>query len=124
MWIFLPKYGFFSAVCARTGGGGQNNPIDPDRINLRARERQHLELLVKDFDELSGAEIIETPHADYACRIICAKPAWAAVLSRIALAMDYDNFKSECHREEQRTGKEFNSILPRVWELTRKMQGD
>lgn len=122
MWIFLPRYGFFSAVCARTDDGGYGNPIDTDRINLRARDRRHLELLIKDFTELSGSFIIETPDTDYACRIICPKQVWASVLMQVAMSLDYDNFKGECHKNESRTGAAYGRILPEVWGLTRRLQ--
>jgi len=39
MWIFT-KYGFYSAVCARQGDGSHGQPVDPDRIMVRARVRQ------------------------------------------------------------------------------------
>jgi len=29
MWVFT-KHGFFSAVCARQGGGEHGQPVDPD----------------------------------------------------------------------------------------------
>ena len=35
MWIFT-KHGFFSAVCARQGDGKHGQPVDPDRIMVRA----------------------------------------------------------------------------------------
>ena len=42
MWIFT-KHGFFSAVCARQGDGRHGQPVDPDRMMVRARNRGHLE---------------------------------------------------------------------------------
>jgi len=48
MWIFT-KYGFFSAVCAREGSGRHGQPVDPDRIMIRARLLSHLEALLKRF---------------------------------------------------------------------------
>ena len=44
MWIFT-KYGFYSAVCARQGDGRHGQPVDPNRIMVRCRVRQHLETL-------------------------------------------------------------------------------
>ena len=37
MWIFT-KHGFFSAVCARQGNGKHGQPIDLERIMVRAPE--------------------------------------------------------------------------------------
>jgi len=42
MWVFT-KHGFFSAVCARQGDGTYGQPVDQDRIMVRARVRGHLE---------------------------------------------------------------------------------
>ena len=50
MWIFT-KYGFYSAVCARQGDGKKHQPVDPDRIMVRARARQHLDNLVARFPD-------------------------------------------------------------------------
>lgn len=44
MWVFT-KHGFFSAVCARQGSGKHGQPVDPNRIMIRARVRAHLEAL-------------------------------------------------------------------------------
>ncbi len=53
MWIFT-KHGFYSAVCARQGDGGHNEPVDPDRIMIRGRIRGHLEALQARFPDLLG----------------------------------------------------------------------
>jgi len=53
MWIFT-KHGFFSAVCARQGDGKHGQPVDHDRIMVRARVRSHLEALKKRFPERLG----------------------------------------------------------------------
>lgn len=124
MWLFIPTHGYFSVVSARTGNGAHTNPTDPDRLNLRARDRRHLELLIADFEEFADAEIIDTPNADYACRIICDKQAWAAVLNRLVMNLDYENFKNHAHENEGRTGAAFNDILPEVWSITRRMQSN
>ena len=44
MWLFT-KHGFYSAVCARQGEGGHGQPVNPDRIMVRARVHSHLEAL-------------------------------------------------------------------------------
>ena len=61
MWVFT-KYGFFSAVCARKGSGKYGQPVDPDRIMIRARLRSHLDALLKRFPDLFGdSEIPKSP---------------------------------------------------------------
>ena len=51
MWLFT-KHGFYSAVCARQGDGSHGQPVDPDRIMVRARVRDHLEALKERFSDL------------------------------------------------------------------------
>ena len=73
MWIFT-KHGFFSAVCARQGDGKHGQPVDPDRIMVRARVRGHLEALKKRFPDLLGeCEIQESAGTDYAFRLFVAE---------------------------------------------------
>ncbi len=95
MWIFT-KHGFFSAVCARQGDGKHGQPVDPDRIMVRARVRSHLEALKQRFPDLLGeGEIREFAGTDYAYRLFVQKSAWMRVLAGLAEETDYDNFKSE-----------------------------
>jgi len=53
MWLFT-QYGFFSAVCAREGDGSYTNRVDPTRIMVRARLKNHLENLKRRFTESIG----------------------------------------------------------------------
>src|SRR5476649_1420039 len=79
MWIFT-KHGFFSAVCARQGNGKHSQPVDPDRIMVRARLRGHLDALKKRFPDLLGeCEIQESAETDYAYRLFVQKLKWIAV---------------------------------------------
>ena len=57
MWLFT-KYGFFSAVCARQGSGHHGQPVDLNRIMVRARLRTHLEAL-KDRHESGQINSVE-----------------------------------------------------------------
>ena len=122
MWIFT-KYGFFSAVCARQGDGKRDQPIDPHRIMVRARVRQHLEALMKRFPDLLGpSEIREFPQADYAFRTFVDKRVWSAVLSSLAEDTDYDNFKSEVARHQGRAGAAYERSLHDVWSVMLRLQ--
>ena len=53
MWLFT-KHGFYSAVCARTGDRRHGQPLDADRIVVRARVREHLNALKDRFPHLLG----------------------------------------------------------------------
>ena len=122
MWVFT-KHGFFSAVCARQGSGGYTQPVDPNRIMVRARVRGHLEALIKLFpDLLGGCEIQEFAGTDYAFRFFVEKPAWAQALARLAEQTDYDNFKSEVARHQGKAGAAYERSLHDVWSVMHKLQ--
>ena len=97
MWIFT-KHGFFSAVCARQGNGKHGQPVDPDRIMVRARVRSHLEDLKKRFPELLGErEIQESAGTDYAFRLFVQKSAWRQVVAGLGVVAEagLDRSKAE-----------------------------
>ncbi len=122
MWVFT-KHGFFSAVCARQGGGKHGQPIDPDRIMVRARVRGHLEALKKRFSDLLGqCDIQEFAGTDYAFRLFVDKPVWSQVLSGLAEETDYDNFKSEVARHQGRAGAAYERSLHEVWSVMHRLQ--
>jgi hypothetical protein len=122
MWIFT-KHGFFSAVCARQGDGKHGEPIDTDRIMVRARLRSHLEALTKRFGNLLGeCEIHDSAGTDYAYRLFVQKSAWTQVLAGLAEETDYDNFKSEVARHQGRAGAAFGRSLHDVWSVMHRLQ--
>jgi hypothetical protein len=122
MWIFT-KHGFFSAVCARQGAGRHGEPVDIDRIMVRARIRGHLEALKKRFPDLLGdCEIQESAGTDYAYRLFVQKSAWTQVLAGLAEETDYDNFKSEVARHQGRAGAAYEHSLQEVWSVMNRLQ--
>lgn len=122
MWVFT-KYGFFSAVCARKGNGQYEQPVDPDRIMVRARLHSHLDALLKRFPErLDGIGIQTFPGTDYAFRIFVAKPAWSDVLAALAAETDYDNFKASVALHQGKDGKAYEKSLHDVWEVMYGLQ--
>ena len=122
MWIFT-KHGFFSAVCARQGNGRHGQPIDPDRIMVRARLRSHLPALKARFPEFLGeCDIQESGGTDYAFRIFVQKPIWSKVIAELAEETDYDNFKSEVARHQGSSGAAYEQSLHAVWSVMNKLQ--
>ena len=121
MWVFT-KYGFFSAVCARQGDGGYGQPPDPDRIMVRARDRDHLERLAAACPEqLGGLAITETADTDYRYRIFVGKPQWKQTMAALADDIDYDNFKNEAARRHGH-GNAYVQALREVWGIGYRMQ--
>lgn len=121
MWIFT-RYGFFSAVCARQGNGKYGQPVDPDRIMVRARMREHLESLKKRFPELLDGEIVDSAGTDYAYRLFIPRTVWAGVISALAEETDYDNFKSAVAHPQGRAGADYEDSLHEVWSVMHKLQ--
>lgn len=122
MWMFT-KYGFFSAVCARQGDGNHAQPVDPDRIMVRARDRNHLEHLKSAFPaELGDCSIRETRSTDYRYRLFVGKPAWGQVMTGLADALDYDNFKAEAALYLGSEGAAYEQALHEVWSVMYKYQ--
>jgi hypothetical protein len=122
MWLFT-KYGFYSAVCARQGGGQHRQAIDPQRIMVRARLRAHLEALQKRFPTLiGGCDIREFAGSDYAYRLFVEKPIWSQVLVELNNELDYDNFKSEVARVQGRDNVGYENALHDVWEVMHRLQ--
>ena len=122
MWIFT-RHGFFSAVCARQGNGQQGQPIDPDRIMVRARVRGHLEALQKRFPGLlAQPEIREFAGTDYRFRIFMDKEVWSRVLAGLAEETNYKNFKSEVARHQGSAGAAYEDALGRIWSVMRGLQ--
>ena len=119
MWIFT-KYGFFSAVCARRGFAELGQPVDPDRVMVRSRSRNHLERLQKRFTSLKSKQIESFPGSDYPFRIFIDKRAWATLMKQLAEEMDYDNFKSEVARQPD--DAIYEDCLHDVWGIMRRLQ--
>ena len=122
MWIFT-KYGFYSAVCARQGDGSHGQPVDSDRIMVRARVRSHLEALRDRFaDLISNNEIKEFVGTDYAFRIFVPKTVWSQVVAELTSELDYDNFKSEVARHQGSDGAAYEHSLHDVWSVMYGLQ--
>lgn len=122
MWLFT-KYGFYSSVCARQGEGGHGQPVDPNRIMVRCRLKEHLDALKERFPELLGdCEIKEFSGTDYAFRIFVEKTAWSKVLVGLNEEMDYDNFKSKVARHQGSAGADYEHSLHEVWSVMNRLQ--
>ena len=122
MWLFT-KHGFYSVVCARQGAGSHGQPVDPDRVMVRARIRSHLEALKERFsDVLADCEIKDFSGTDYAFRIFVDKLVWSQVLVGLNEEMNYDNFKSEVARHQGSEGAAYEHSLHEVWSVMNRLQ--
>ena len=83
MWVMNAKGGFYSVI--------RKPEMPKDQIMVRARRKDDLERLLKAIG--SDTDIISTPKADYAIRVIIPVEAWAQYLYDSAMGIDYSNFK-------------------------------
>jgi hypothetical protein len=122
MWLFT-KYGFYSVVCARQGDGRHGQPVDRERLMVRARSEAHLKALKDRFpEELGDVNVLETPSTDYRYRMFVKKAVWSRVLVGLNEEMDYDNFKSEAHRTGKHDGGSYEHALHQVWSVMNRLQ--
>lgn len=95
MWLFT-KYGFYSAV---------QDKADPQRIQVRARVKDDLIRVAAFAKHALGVEmpeIISTPQADYAYRLVLDRPLWEKLAAALTADIDYTNFKDAVHGEADR----------------------
>ena len=122
MWLFT-KYGFFSVVCARKGDGEQFRPIDPARLMVRARVRDHLQSLQQRFpQQLGGCAIAEFTGTDYPYRLFVPKAAWEEVSTALVHELDFDNFKDAVWRHQGKAGEAYEECLHTVWSVMYGLQ--
>jgi hypothetical protein len=120
MWLFT-KHGFYSVVRARQGDGRYGQPIDEERLMVRARLRQHLEALKLRFPAVLGQiEILAFPGSDYAFRIFVPTTTWVTVAAELANEISYDNFKAEVTRGS--AGNDYEAALHKVWSVMNRLQ--
>jgi hypothetical protein len=111
MWIFT-RYGFYSVVCARQGGGSKP---DPDLLMVRARVLAHIENLQGRFPALAGYAVRSDLGTDYRYRIIVPKTVWKEAAAAMAEELSYSNFKNEAARFLGDNGRDYVHALHEIW---------
>jgi len=118
MWIFT-RHGFYSAVCARQGNGQQGQPIDPDRIMVRARVENILKPFRSDSPTCwasarsgSSPDRLPLPHLHGQGGVVPG-------LAGLAEETNYKNFKSEVARHQGSAGAAYEDALGRIWSVMR-----
>jgi len=108
MWLFTPE-GFYSVVSAEEFG----HPLQ-----VRARRDDDLDRLRSSFFPTLG-ENVHLAGRDYPVRAFTTHEGLAECLSKIAKAIDYDNFKSTV---ASRHSSERARIYGYVWSDCRKIE--
>lgn len=115
MWLFT-VHGFYSIT---------RSAVDPTKLQIRSRTRAHLENLKLLFDTHDGmpllGQILHTPAADYAYRIIADPGTVQVVLARLCDELDYRNFKAAAHSSLPKD-RNYHQALHRVWDVMYDMQ--
>lgn len=101
MWLFTPK-GFYSVVQKRQDRAG-------DTLTIRTRNRADIDALKEYFPD---AKPFRVKASDYAWRIRVPRQEWAAAVARMALEVDYSNFKD---RVTEVQGHKRHAVYLRVW---------
>jgi 8-oxo-dGTP pyrophosphatase MutT (NUDIX family) len=102
MWV-MTKFGFFSIV---------EKPEDKEKgmLTIRARVRGDLEALRHYLPQIG--DIVSNAGSDYRFRVRVKKEDWAGAASKIALDIDYSNFKDKIAKAQ---GKSRASTYGKVW---------
>lgn len=106
MWL-MTKHGFYSIVCKK-----------PGEYHVRSRERLDLENLLKGVP-LPDAMIVDTPKADYACRIVTDGATVLAILEFLGKTLDYANFKGKVDATPDQRHKPYHE----VWDVMAEALG-
>ena len=116
MWL-MTIYGFFSATSAKRADGR----VDPARIQVRARVREHLENLHARFPHLRRYAIQESHNTDYAYRIILGRKSWTRVVATMVEETEWTNFKSAV-ASSYWTEAKYCHALASVWGVMYRLQ--
>ncbi|MBL8863467.1 MAG: hypothetical protein JNK02_15855 [Planctomycetes bacterium] len=101
----------------------KNGEVEHDRLMVRARKREHLELLRSQHAVLAGMRILRSPdHADYRWRVLVPRSVFAEVMREIVERLDVTNVKSDAHAHEAETGRDFVSAMHACHALFARLQ--
>lgn len=102
MWIFTSN-SFLSVV--------EHNE-EPSLLHVRGRIAGDIESV------FPGADVIETPSADYHYRTSLPREKVAEAVSRMAREIDYDNFKNSVDDAERRD--DYIKVWEVMWQAQRR----
>jgi hypothetical protein len=108
VWLFIPE-GFYSIVTAEEFGHD---------VQVRARSRADLDRLRTTYFPTLGEPVHKSGH-DYPWRAFTTRQELAECLGKVALALDYSNFKDTA---AHRLGHERAHTYGRVWSVCREIE--
>ena len=107
MWLFT-RYGFFSVS------------LFEKKNSIRARSKEHLELLMERFPALNQ-KVLVLVGTDYRYRILVVRKVWEATIAELAKEQGWTNFKNEaahCHGMDS----DYVRALHEVWHTMYTLQ--
>ena len=120
MWL-ATTYGWFSLVSGRQGDGAHGQPLDPERMMLRARSEDHLRRLRQRFPDLiGGCAVVRSVHADYPVRLLLPRTTAITLVGELVADIATDNFKraaGELHGH----GSQYLHCLHDTWSVMRRL---
>jgi len=105
VWLVTPR-GFYSAVAKLEDGD--------EYVTVRARSERD----IRNLSDLIEAEPSRHEATDYRWRIRCRRSEWAHAVAKMAVEIDYSNFKNRIASEDP----ERAHLLARVWEVLYDIQ--
>ncbi len=109
MWL-ITNFGFFSVV--QKSGEAQ--------LTVRSRARRDLEMLREKYLPQLG-EIVEGEGTDYQFRARVSREEFSEALKRIALDIDYSNFKNSVAREQGHGRAHiYHDVWASLWRISQK----
>lgn len=110
MWV-ITTHGFFSAVEKPEDRGNGT-------LTVRARNEEDIRALAA---MIPGTTPTQTTrgHSDYEWRLRCTTSEWAVALARMALEINYSNFKTAVG---QRQGKVRAGVYGSVWSVLLRLE--
>lgn len=125
MWLFT-DLGFYSAVAVDEGRDGSpwldDSYEQGSRVMIRARDSEHLLLLIHYTELPRDTKVYETPQFDYRYRIVIEKEIFAAVMDRLTERVTYSNFKDHVAQDSplEWSVDDYAVALHRVWYIMAK----
>jgi hypothetical protein len=99
-------------------------PCNKDELLVRTRSKVDIDKLkqkLKAEYQFNG-EVIETPKADYAYRMICTREIFASFIANAAMELDYDNFKNTIPRIDYQRHEAYMKCWESMYEWQRDLK--
>jgi hypothetical protein len=115
MWLYT-ELGFYSII--------HKQPCNRDELLVRTRSKIDIDKLkqkLKAKYQFDG-EIIDSPKADYAYRMIVSRKIFSAFVADAVMEIDYDNFKNTVPRMDYKRHEAYMNCWEAMYEWQRDLE--